>query len=51
LTFWHGYYDQNQYQDLPLVITCADNDKFVMLSLRPGNVNAALGPTMTWPIW
>jgi hypothetical protein len=22
LTFWHGYYDQNQY--LPLVITCAD---------------------------
>ena len=24
LTFWHGYYDQNQY--LPLVISCADND-------------------------
>jgi hypothetical protein len=24
LTFWHGYYDQNQY--LPLVLTCADND-------------------------
>jgi hypothetical protein len=41
LTFWHGYYDQNQY--LPLVITCADNDQFVMLSLRPGNVHAALG--------
>ena len=41
LTFWHGYYDQNQY--LPLVITCADNDQFVMLSLRPGNVYAALG--------
>ncbi len=41
LTFWHGYYDQNQY--LPLVITCADNDQFVMLSLRPGNVPAALG--------
>jgi hypothetical protein len=38
LTFWHGYYDQNQY--LPLVITCADNDQFVMLSLRPGNVPA-----------
>jgi hypothetical protein len=35
LTFWHGYYDQNQY--LPLVITCADNDQFVMLSLRPGS--------------
>jgi hypothetical protein len=41
LTFWHGYYDQSQY--LPLVITCADNDQFVMLSLRPGNVHAALG--------
>ncbi len=41
LTFWHGYYDQNQY--LPLAITCADNDQFVMLSLRPGNVHAALG--------
>jgi len=41
LTFWHGYYDQNQY--LPLVITCADNDQFVMLSLRLGNVHAALG--------
>jgi len=33
--------DQNQY--LPLVIACADNDQFVMLSLRPGNVHAALG--------
>jgi hypothetical protein len=41
LTFWHGYYDQNQY--LPLAITCADNDQFVLLSLRPGNVHAALG--------
>jgi hypothetical protein len=41
LTFWHGYYDQNQY--LPLVVTCAGNDQFVMLSLRPGNVHAALG--------
>ena len=41
LTFWHGYYDQNQY--LPLVLPCADNDQFVRLSLRPGNVPAALG--------
>ena len=41
LTLWHGYYDQNQY--LPLFITCPDNDLFVMLSLRPGNVHAALG--------
>ena len=41
LTFWHGFYDQNQY--LPLFITCPDNDQFVMLSLRPGNTHAALG--------
>src|SRR5262249_51715040 len=41
LTFWHGYYDQNQC--LPLVLACADNDQFVMLSLRSGNVPAALG--------
>jgi hypothetical protein len=41
LTFWHGHNDQNQY--LPLVITGADNDQIVMLSLRPGNVHAALG--------
>lgn len=41
LTFWHGYYDQNQY--LPLFITCPDNDLFVLLSLRPGNMHAALG--------
>jgi Transposase DDE domain group 1 len=41
LTFWHAYYDQNQY--LPLVLTCADNDQFVMLSLRHGSAHAALG--------
>jgi hypothetical protein len=41
LTFWHAYYDQNQY--LPLVITCANNDQFVMLSLRHGSAHAALG--------
>jgi len=41
LTFWHAYYDQNQY--LPLVITCADNDQFVMVSLRHGSAHAALG--------
>ncbi len=41
LTFWHGYYDQNQY--LPLVITCAENGLFVMLSLRAGNSHAAQG--------
>src|SRR6516225_10244437 len=31
------------YQYLPLVVACADNDQFVLLSLRPGNVHAALG--------
>jgi hypothetical protein len=41
LTFWHGYYDQNQY--LPLVITCADNDQFVLLSLRPATSTPRLG--------
>ena len=41
LTFWHGFYDQNQY--LPLVITCADNDQFLMVSLRWGSCHAALG--------
>lgn len=41
LTLWHGFYDQNQY--LPLFITCPDNDQFVVVSLRPGNVHASLG--------
>ncbi len=41
LTFWHNYYDQNQY--LPLVITCADNDQIVSVSLRHGSAHAALG--------
>src|SRR5262249_17389700 len=34
-------HDQNQY--LPLGSTAAANDQFVMWSLRPGNVHAALG--------
>jgi hypothetical protein len=41
LTFWHNYYDQNQY--LPLIITCANNDLVVMVSLRHGSAHAALG--------
>lgn len=41
LTFWHNYYDQNQY--LPLVISCAENDLLVSLSLRHGSASAALG--------
>jgi hypothetical protein len=35
--------DRYPFLPLPLVLTCADNDQFVMLSLRPGNVHAALG--------
>jgi hypothetical protein len=41
LTCWHNYYDQNQYY--PLVLTCANNDLVVMLSLRHGSAPASLG--------
>src|SRR5262249_11099536 len=41
LTFWNNYYDQNQY--LPLVISCAENDLLVSLSLRHGSASAVLG--------
>lgn len=41
LVLFHGYYEQYQY--LPLVVTCAENDQIVRLSLRPGSVHAALG--------
>jgi Transposase DDE domain group 1 len=41
LALFHGYFDQYQY--FPLVITCAETDQFVMISLRPGAVHAALG--------
>ena len=41
LTLFHGYYEQYQY--LPLVITCAENDALVMISLRHGTATASLG--------
>jgi len=41
LVLFHGYYEQYQY--FPLVITCANNDLIVMVSLRPGTAHAALG--------
>ena len=41
LTFFHGYYEQYQY--LPLAITCAENDAVVMVSLRFGTCAAYLG--------
>jgi hypothetical protein len=41
LTFFHGYYDQYQY--LPRVITCAQNDLVVMACLLFGTAHPALG--------
>lgn len=41
LTFFHGYYDQYQY--LPRIITCADNDLVVDLCLLYGSAHPALG--------
>jgi hypothetical protein len=41
LASFHGYYEQYQY--LPLVITCEQTDDIVMLSLRHGTATASLG--------
>lgn len=41
LTFFHGYYDQYQY--LPRVITCAENDQVVMAALLFGVAPPTLG--------
>ena len=41
LTFFHGYYNQYQYQ--PRLITCAQNDLVVMLCLLHGTAHPALG--------
>ena len=41
LTFFHGYYDQYQY--LPRIITCAENDLVVMACLLFGSAHPALG--------
>lgn len=41
LTFFHGYYGQYQY--LPRVITCAENDLVLDLCLLYGSANASLG--------
>jgi Transposase DDE domain group 1 len=41
LVLFHGYFEQYQY--FPLLITCADNDQVVMISLRHGTAHAALG--------
>lgn len=41
LTFFHGYYDQYQY--LPRVITCKENDLVVMICLLFGTAHPTLG--------
>jgi hypothetical protein len=41
LSLFHGFYEQYQY--LPLVITSAETDQVVMLSLRHGTAAASLG--------
>ena len=41
LTFFHGYYEQYQY--LPRVITCAENDLVLAVCLLHGTAHAALG--------
>jgi hypothetical protein len=41
LIMFHGYYDQYQY--LPIVITCAENDMVLLVGLRHGTCHAALG--------
>jgi hypothetical protein len=41
LTFFHGYYDQYQY--LPRVITCAENDLALSVCLLYGTAHPALG--------
>ena len=41
LIMFHGYYDQYQY--LPVVITCAENDMVLLVGLRHGTCEASLG--------
>jgi hypothetical protein len=41
LTMFHGYYEQFQY--LPILITCAENDMPLLVGLRHGTCEASLG--------
>jgi len=41
LIMFHGFYEQYQY--LPIAITCAENDLVVLVGLRHGTCHAALG--------
>ena len=41
LALFHGFYDQYQY--LPIAISCAQTQDLLYVALRPGNMHAALG--------
>ena len=41
LIMFHGYYEQFQY--LPTLVTCAENDMAVLVGLRHGTCHASLG--------
>jgi hypothetical protein len=41
LTMFHGYYEQFQY--LPTIVTCAENDMTMLVGLRHGTCHASLG--------
>lgn len=41
LTMFHGHYEQHQY--LPIAFTCAENDMVLLVGLRHGTCEAALG--------
>ncbi len=41
LIMFHGYYEQYQY--LPIVVTCAENDMVLLVGLRHGTADAFLG--------
>jgi Transposase DDE domain group 1 len=41
LIMFHGYYEEYQY--LPIAITCAENDMTVLVGLRHGTAEASLG--------
>ena len=41
LIMFHGYYEQYQY--LPIAVTCAENDMVLLIGLRHGTCTATLG--------
>ena len=41
LALFHGFYEQYQY--LPIVISCAETKQVLWCAVRPGNVHGALG--------